>query len=187
MVPDEPPVEASTPRLSLAEHIVLALVAEHATHGFAVARLVGPGATMGDIFRIPRPIVYRALDRLLAAELIEVDEVQPSPTGPQRTRYRISSAGREMVDAWLAVPVAHIRDIRTEFLVKLVLLERSGMDIDPLVGAQRRTLAPIIAALGERDPGRGFDRVVHSWRRQTALAALRFLDDLAASDTQSGV
>jgi DNA-binding PadR family transcriptional regulator len=175
-----PSLAASVRRLSLTEYLVLALVAEGPTHGFAVARLVGPGETLGDIYRIPRPIVYRALDRLRDTELVHIDEVQSSPAGPQRTKYRITPAGRKTVDAWLARPVAHIRDIRTELLVKLVLLERSDRDIAALVEAQRQTLAPIVAALAEGDSGVGSDRVVRSWRHHSAEAALRFLDDLAA-------
>jgi len=171
-------LEPSGRRPSLTEYVVLALVGEHPVHGFGVARLVGPGALLGEIFRIRRPIVYRALERLLDADLVQVDAVQPSPAGPQRTRYRITPEGREALDTWLAMPVAHIRDIRTELLVKLVLLERSGRDIGPLVREQRETLSPIVAALREGDPGTGPDRVVRSWRRQSSQAALRFLDEL---------
>lgn len=169
---------SSTLRLSVAEHVVLALVAEGPTHGFAVARLVGKDDTLGQIFHIPRPIVYRALDRLLGARLVEVVDVQASSQGPRRTRYRITRAGRNAADAWLSAPVAHIRDIRTEFLLKLVLLERAEADARPLVGAQREVVAPIVASLGQRSSG-GSERVVNAWRYQTAQATLRFLDQLA--------
>lgn len=157
---------------------MLALVAEGPTHGFAVARVVGPDGSVGRVFRIPRPVVYRALDRLLACGLTAVDAVQASPQGPQRTRYRISRAGRRVVEEWLTSPVDHVRDMRTEFLTKLILLERAGSDIRPLVVAQRQVIAPIAAALGGQTSDRGADRVVSSWRYQTAQATLRFLDDL---------
>lgn len=164
--------------LSLAENIVLCLVAEGSTHGFAIARVVAADQDLGRIFHIPRPIVYRALERLLSADLVSVDGVQASPQGPQRTRYRITRAGRRAVDRWLGSPVAHIRDIRTEFLAKLVLLERAEVDDHPLIAAQREVVAPIVEALSRRT-GTGPDRVVDAWRYQTAQATLAFLDDLA--------
>ena len=176
---ESPVVRASTRGLSLTENIVLALVGEGPTHGFAVARLVGADHVVGRIFRIPRPIVYRALDRLLAGGLVKVDGVQPSSQGPQRTRYRITRAGRKVAEAWLSTPATHIRDIRTEFLVKLVLLERTGVDATSVVQAQRRVVAPIVAALEGRSSGEA-DRVVSSWRYESAQAALRFLDKLLA-------
>ena len=172
-------MRSSARSLSLTENVVLALIGEGPTHGFAVARLVGPDHVIGRIFHIPRPIVYRAVDRLLAADLVQVDSVQPSSHGPQRTRYRITRVGRKAADTWLSTPVAHIRDIRTEFLVKLVLLERAGIDPAALVEAQRRIVAPIVTALEEQSSG-GADRVVSSWRYESAQAALRFLDNLLA-------
>jgi DNA-binding PadR family transcriptional regulator len=170
--------QSSTLRLSLAEHVVLALVGEGPTHGFAVARLLGEDDTLGQIFHVPRPMVYRALDRLMAARLVQVAEVEATSQGPRRTRYRITRTGRKEADTWLSTPVAHIRDIRTEFLLKLVLLERAEADVRPLVRAQREVVAPIVAALRQRSPA-GSYRVVNAWRYQTARATLRFLDQLA--------
>jgi DNA-binding PadR family transcriptional regulator len=165
-------------QLSLTEHIVLALVGEAPAHGFALARLVDSDHLLGQTFRIPRPVVYRALDRLLAAGLIEVDGVQASSQGPQRTRYRITRAGRRAVQSWLNSPVLHIRDVRTEFLIKLVLLERAGSDAVDLIDAQRAVVEPIVTAL-ERRADNGPDRVINSWRYESAQATLRFLDKIS--------
>lgn len=171
--------DAGALRLPLAQRTVLGLVAEGPTHGFALARLVDARGTIGEVFYIPRPIVYRALDSLLAAGLVAVEGVQASHQGPQRTRYRITGTGRRAVGEWLNSPVDHVRDMRTEFLVKMILLERAGSDIDTLVRAQRDAIAPIVAALGEQVRAAGSERVVSAWRYATAQAALRFLDDLA--------
>ena len=77
----------------------------------------------------------------------------------------------------MATPAEHVRDVRTELLVKLALLERSGQDATPLLEAQRLVLQPIVAALAaQSEVARGFDKTVVLWRYETALAALRFVE-----------
>src|SRR5260370_2856995 len=50
--------------LSLAEWLVLSLVCEEPRHGFAIARILGREGSMGRIWRVPKPVIYRALQRL---------------------------------------------------------------------------------------------------------------------------
>ena len=52
------------PALSLAEWVVLCLIREEPAHGFALARLLSADGAVGRIWRIPKPVVYRALQRL---------------------------------------------------------------------------------------------------------------------------
>ena len=59
------------PSLSLAEWTVLALIAEHPAHGFAISQLTAPGGELGRIWHIPRPVIYRAIGRLEEAGLVE--------------------------------------------------------------------------------------------------------------------
>jgi PadR family transcriptional regulator AphA len=163
---------------SIAEHVILALIAEKPAHGFAVARLVGEQGPVGRIYEIPRPVVYRSLSRLIDLGLVKPQGVEQG-IGPQRTVMGITRAGRREVDSWLARPVEHVRDLRTELLVKLALIDRIGADSTPLVEAQRLVLQPIVAALTvQKSRGRGFDRTIIAWRYQSARAAIRFLDDL---------
>jgi hypothetical protein len=44
---------------------------------------------------------------------------------------------------WLTRPVEHTRDVRSELLVKLALLDRAGKDPQPLLAAQREQLVPV--------------------------------------------
>jgi PadR family transcriptional regulator AphA len=75
--------------------------------------------------------------------------------------------------------VQHVRDLRTEFLAKLALLERVDEDPGPLLVAQRRVLEPIVAALAEQQQTvRDFDRTLLAWRYQAAEAAIRFLESI---------
>jgi PadR family transcriptional regulator AphA len=71
--------------------------------------------------------------------------------------------------------VAHLRDVRSELLVKLVLSDLVGVDPCPLVVAQRAVVADLAAALrvaaADGDP-------VAIWREESSDAVARFLDRL---------
>lgn len=165
-------------RLGLAERTVLAVACERPVHGFAIAALTASDGELGRVWQIPRPVVYRAIGRLVDVGLITAEAVETGG-GPPRTLYASTGAGREHVDAWLDAPVPHVRDLRSEFLLKLAVLHRRGADPGPLVSAQRRQLEPIVAALrAEQDGADDFDRMLLAWRRVSAEAALAFLDEL---------
>lgn len=179
-MPESPelPVDPS-PELSLAEWIVLALVDETPRHGFAVAGLTGDGGELGSVWTIGRPVVYRAANRLADLGLVEVAATE-SGRGPRRTVLTTTRTGHAATVAWLAQPVAHLRDVRSELLVKLALLDRRGIDHRPLVRAQRDRLTPLATGVQARvDESAGFARVLASWRAENFRATLRFLDDLA--------
>ena len=164
--------------LSLAEWLVLGVVREQKTHGFAVAALAGPDGEIGRVWRLPRPVVYRALGRLRDAGLIRETGTEHTTSGPARTLIEITPDGAAAAEAWLARPVTHVRDFRSELLVKLALLDRAGIDPTALLVAQRRILEPIVDALREaRDQARGFDHTLAAWRYETAVATLAFLNE----------
>ena len=79
-------------------------------------------------------------------------------------------------------PAGHARDIRSELLLKMALLDRGGAEPEDLVRAQRSQLAPIAAAMAGQIPATaGFDRVLLQWRHESVSASLRFLDALLAT------
>src|SRR5580704_13853044 len=67
---------ARDPSLSLAEWLVLCLICEKPTHGFALAALLGPEGELGLIWRVPKPVVYRALQRLELLGMVRTTEPQ---------------------------------------------------------------------------------------------------------------
>ena len=163
--------------MSLTEWLVLCLVSEQPTHGFAVARLLATDGSIGQVWRVPKPVIYRALQRLESLALIQAAGQQPTREGPVRSLVAVTPAGRAAASSWLARPVAHARDVRSELLVKLALLDRAGVSAAALLEAQRQLLVPIAAALGERlAAASGFERTLALWRHETVSATLRFLD-----------
>jgi DNA-binding PadR family transcriptional regulator len=161
--------------LPLNEWVVLALLAEQPRHGFAVARELAPGSDLGRILTVHRPLVYRALDRLVTAQLARPSRTEPGDNGPNRTLHAPTRRGSERLRSWFAEPVRHVRDLRLEFLVKIRLLERAGRDPAALVAAQRAALADTLDGLVHA-PDRG--DVVELWRSHTAAAAQAFLEEL---------
>ena len=165
------------PALSLAEWLVLCLVCEKPQHGFAIARLLASDGDLGKIWRVPKPVVYRALQRLEHAGLLQPTAPEPSSMGPVREPVRVTAQGRKLATAWLTKPAGHARDVRSELLVKLALLDRVGTDPGPLLDAQHEQLIPVARALEERlDTATGFDRTLVLWRSETISATLRFLE-----------
>jgi DNA-binding PadR family transcriptional regulator len=167
--------------LSLAEWLVLCLVCEEPRHGFALARILGREGSMGQIWRVPKPVVYRAVQRLELLGMVQIAEQQPSSHGPVRSLIRATRAGQKAAADWLTQPVEHTRDVRSELLGKLALLDRAGADPQPLLEAQRDQLVPVADALHARlAVAGGFDRTLVLWRYETVSATVRFLDALCA-------
>lgn len=157
------------------EFVILALLVERPAHGFALAKELSAGSDLGRILTVRRPLVYRALDRVVAADLATPVHTEPGQAGPTRTVYRPTPSGTRAVSDWLDTPVAHVRDLRVEFLVKLRLLERRNLGIAKLVADQRAELAETVEGL----LGATEADVVDLWRYFNARAADAYLEELA--------
>lgn len=133
------------------------------------------------MWTVPRPIVYRSLATLTERGLIEETGTADESRGPKRTIVRATRSGRAALKRWLEMPVEHVRDVRTELLVKLALLDRAGRPARDLVERQIAHLEPVIRAVSAPTGAEGFDVVLARWRREQALAVDRFLRSLLAS------
>ena len=180
-----------TERLSPNDWAVLALVSESSSHGWALAAKLARGGEIGTIWAISRPIVYHGLDRLERAGMIRAAGLERGGRGPHRVVYAVTEEGREELTAWLRAPVQHVRDIRSLFLLKVVLSERAGIDVEPLLLAQRAALVPLIAWLeaqlddaGTEAPG---ETTVAVFRLETAGAVVRFIDGMLDRSSQKSL
>lgn len=167
-------------RLSLGEWAVLGVVAEGPTHGFAVARLLGAGGALGRIWTVPRPVVYQALKKLADLELVVVAGTEASPEGPTRRLIAVSPPGGAALAWWMATPVARVRDVRSELLLKLALADRSGTDTTALISLQRRVVLDrqeeVRRAAAAEAAGNGFGPTLWAWRLAAVGAVVNFLD-----------
>jgi DNA-binding PadR family transcriptional regulator len=170
-------------RLSLAEWLVLCLVREEPTYGLILVGLLARDGSLGQVWSVPKAVVYRALQRLEVLGLIWTVGEQRTSQGPVRSLYQATTAGEAAAAAWLGTPVQHPRDVRSELMVKLALLDRSGTDSRDLLRAQLARLLPVAAALEDRlRATTGFEHTLVLWRHEAMTATLRFLETLAAQD-----
>jgi PadR family transcriptional regulator AphA len=161
--------------LSLADEVCLAIIGEAPIHGWAIVKLLAPDGPLGRIWSLSRPLTYRSIDRLVDAGFVERTDAG------RRAILRATTAGRRRRRRWLDRPVDHLRELRTVFLLKLALRDRAGLPRGPLVATQRSRLADAIDALTATPPASEPPATVDPvelWRRESALAADRFLRGL---------
>jgi DNA-binding PadR family transcriptional regulator len=169
------------PDLSLTEWVVLALIVEQPTHGFAISKELAPDGDLGKIWTVRRSLVYGVIVQLEERDFITPLGAEPGNRGPVRTRMGPTRAGKAAVDQWLSTPALHVRELRTHLMLQLRLLDRRGLDLSPLASAQLEQLAPILTALrGQAATAEGFAGILATWRYESAQAAARVLEGVVA-------
>jgi len=153
--------------------VCLALIRSGIEHGYPIAQEFAPDGEVGVVLTASRPVIYRELATLESLGLLS-SRAGRGVRGQAKKTLKLTAAGNKALDAWLSEPVQHIRDIRTEFLLKVMMRERLQMSIAPFVGLQRAALEEVTSTLGRvREHS-----VVSAWRREQARAVVRFLDQL---------
>ena len=158
---------------------MLALVCERPTHGWDIARALRPGGEIGTVWSCTRALVYRAIGTLDAQGLIRREGTQESTLGPSRTLLVPTPIGRRALSAWLRTPVEHLRDVRSELMLKLLVHDRLGRDPAPLIARQQERFALLADSFDARlERAVGFERTLALWRHTNAQATLDFLEEL---------
>ena len=175
--------QTETLRLTLGEWAVLGLLACGPQHAFALVKALAPGGEVGRIWSVPTPVVYRAVNSLREQGLIDALGEERSDAGPPRTRLAITRTGKRLLDVWLRTPVAHLREVRSELMLKLALVARMRRSAQPLVKAQLRVFGPMLSGLEVRAAeddatSTSFDVTLARWRLENARAVWRFLESL---------
>lgn len=160
---------------SITEYAVLGVLAEQPSHGFAIAKELSAKGDLGRVITVRRPLVYRALDRLVEAGLAKRAQVEKGDAGPTRVIHRVTEAGGQRLAEWLDEPVDHVRDMRLELLLKIALLIRSQESPAALIDAQRKLIQPTLRALEDA----ASNDHVEIWRQHSARAAGTYLEELA--------
>lgn len=171
--------------LLLGEWACLGLLYAAPSHGFAIAAQLRPDAEVGRIWSLSRPLTYRSLDQLVERGLVTPVGSEPGDAGPNRTILAASRTGRARLRTWVRMPVEHLRDLRSELLLKIVIADRCGIAIADMLTAQRGRLESQAASLSTSAFGADGSvvDVVALWRHEASRAGLRFLDQL---DWRSG-
>src|ERR1700741_2074207 len=105
---------ANGDQLLLGEWACLGILYDGPTHGFAIAARLKPSGDVGRVWSLSRPLTYRSLDQLSARGYIHAVGEEPGIAGGNRTILAATRTGRAQLRKWLAAPVAHMRDLRSE-------------------------------------------------------------------------
>ncbi len=172
-----------------AEHAILGLLLldDGAGHGYDLARHFAEGQPLAGVIRLEPGMLYHHLKKLSRSGWATAS-LEHQGSRPPRMVYRITDAGRAELQRWLREPVAHTREIRLEFLVKLYFARR----LDPqlaqrLVAEQLETCRRLEASLATQlehtqtaapsnDPD--FARLVLDLRLRQTRAAIAWLSTM---------
>jgi PadR family transcriptional regulator AphA len=161
--------------LLLGEWACLGILYQGPAHGFAIAARLKPDADIGRVWSLSRALTYRSLEQLQQRGLAEPIGEEPGIAGGNRTILAATRSGRAQFRRWIQAPVEHLRDLRSELLLKLVLAEHTAIDLTEMLHLQRARAAELAAAFDAQPVDVD---IVQMWRQESAGAALRFLDRL---------
>jgi len=165
-------------QLLLSDWLVLCVVCEKPTHGYVMAGLFSRGGSLGRIWQVSKLAVYAAMRRLEQLGLVQLAGVEHTSRGPARSLVKATRAGQAAAGEWLCTPVAHGRDVRSELMMKLALLDRGGGDPRELLRRQRAEFGPLVEALADRvHATTGTEHTVALWRHKAMSAIMQFLDN----------
>jgi DNA-binding PadR family transcriptional regulator len=169
---------ANEQQLLLGEWACLGIIYPSPTHGFAIAARLKPDGTVGRVWSISRPLTYRCLEQLTSRGYILAVGQEPGIAGGNRTILAPTRRGRAQLRKWLQTPVEHLRDLRSELLLKVIIADLCNIDISSMLEQQHARIEQLAGAIASKlDDGARAD-VVELWRNESSQAALRFLERL---------
>jgi PadR family transcriptional regulator AphA len=127
---------------------------------------------------LTRPLTYRALEQLQLHGYVEESGEEAGLAGGNRTLLTITKPGRAIFRTWINTPVVHLRDMRSELLLKLVLADECGIDISEMLKSQRKNIKTLQRNIESSLVDSDKPDTVHQWRREIAEATLRFIDSI---------
>jgi len=166
--------------LSLIEWVVLCIACEKPTYGSVIAGLFSRGGSLGRVWQVSRAGVYRAIERLERLGLVRTLGPQRAEDAPPHWMITATPAGRKAARVWLRTPVAHGREVRSELMIKLALLDRAGDNPQDLLRRQLAAFGPLAAALADRVLATtGTEHTLALWRHEMMSGTIEFLDQAA--------
>jgi DNA-binding PadR family transcriptional regulator len=167
---------ANDEQLLLGEWACLGIVYPSPTHGFAIAARLKPDGDVGRVWSISRPLTYRCLEQLAGRGYIHALGEERGIAGGNRTILAATRSGRAEMRKWLHTPVEHLRDVRSELLLKLIIADLCGIDIGAMLAQQHAVIEQLAGAIADSIDEASRADVVDLWRIESSQAALRFVE-----------
>jgi PadR family transcriptional regulator AphA len=173
-----------------AEHALLGLLAlaGGTAHGYDLARQFRRGQPLGEVIRLEPAMLYKHLKKLATLDWLNMT-VEEQQLRPPRQMCHLTPAGEAELRRWLSEPVAHTREVRLEFLVKLYFARQLDPALATRLAEEQRSVMSQLAesltaqlaelpAAGETDDAT-FRRLVLELRLQQTHAAADWLARVA--------
>lgn len=103
-----------------AEYAILGLLRQRPAHGYDLQKYLSGRHGLGIVCPVEPAMVYAILKSLSGLELIAGD--WDNTTYPPKAIYSVTEAGDAEFQRWLMRPVARMREIRQDLMVKLYFL-----------------------------------------------------------------
>ena len=167
--------------LSPAEYGILGLLREKAAYGYELQRHLSGNRGLGRVCPVESGMVYASLKSLSGLDLI--DGTWDNSTYPPKAIYRATDAGEATFQRWLMAPVARMREVRLDFLMKLYFAMREDRElarrlIEGQIAATREYANEIADEKREldADDASGFDAIVLDSKSSAARITLDWLE-----------
>ena len=157
----------------LARNVVLALVVHTPRHGWAIHEQLSPNGEIGHAWTLSRQLVYRAIDTLVEDGLVK-RAMPKDGGGGDKVIISPTTTGKRVAMKWLETPITHLRDVRTELVLKVMLREKMGLPLASFLESQHVIFDPLIASINKDASG----SPVNLWRKESANAVKRYLSRL---------
>jgi PadR family transcriptional regulator AphA len=162
-------------QLLLGEWACLGILYTGPTHGFAIAARLKPTGDIGRVWSLSRALTYRSLEQLTTRGYVHAVGEEKGIAGGNRTILAATRSGRAQLRKWLNTPVAHLRDMRSELLLKLIIADLCGIGIGDMLERQQAHIEAMAGAIADQVDDDAPVDVVDLWRQESSQTALRFL------------
>jgi PadR family transcriptional regulator, regulatory protein AphA len=107
------------------EYVLLALIDQKPMHGYELYQELCNLKGISLIWNIKQALLYAILDKLEGKGFL-TSQLVHGETYPPRKYFHLTEIGKGSLHAWFTTPVRRARDLRQEFLAKLIVARRYG-------------------------------------------------------------
>ncbi len=164
--------------LSAGEYAILGVLRERAMHGYEISRRFSADLDLGLVLPMDMSTVYALLKELHEQGLID-GRRETVGLRPPRTVYHLTPEAEAQFLHWLEEPVARLREVRAELMVKLYFCRAIGSAstarlLDAQLTASREYLQRAERLAAEAAP-ESFERLVRESKTTAARATVAWL------------
>jgi DNA-binding PadR family transcriptional regulator len=159
------------------EYVLLALLDVQPLHGYELYQELQSMAGIAQIWVIKQSLLYADLDKLERIGYL-ASQLGQSENAPPRKYFQLTARGKSALDDWRNTPVRKARNLRQEFLAKLIIARKYGQgDALELIHRQRTACQAWLAELQvqEASPVEMDEWLVVSFRIGQVQGVLKWL------------